>query len=266
MGMLKRFSQRRRKAPRKPGGSDVECSFSAAVTLPKTTPSLASAASSSMIQSLSTRSPPQSTGRIETSVLAARALVAVCDAPVLNTVKPIAGLALLICETVKTAKNNDEAVVDLVNYAVNIAELVVQRAKSYGLDSELGENIQLLEDALHQIYQFLDGRFRKRRFAKLRSLISAPREQESIRDLECHLIKTLHLLNTSTSLLTCQRVSQCNKNASASDPEESITLRKLPSEVMKFFHRTDTLTRIVIFYYRAEGQRYSEIGTATPIS
>ncbi|KAJ7274671.1 hypothetical protein C8J57DRAFT_1714498 [Mycena rebaudengoi] len=92
---------------------------------------------------------------VEILSISLRASAAICEAPPLNFLKPIVGIAALIFETAKTAKSNRDAAEELAKHAINVTNCVVERAWNNGTVSETNEDaLNILKRILEDVHSY----------------------------------------------------------------------------------------------------------------
>ncbi|KAJ7829812.1 hypothetical protein B0H14DRAFT_2593790 [Mycena olivaceomarginata] len=67
---------------------------------------------------------------------------AICDGPALNFLKPIVGIALVICATAQSLKNSREAALELAEHSSAVTKCIVDRATT--LDQSAANNLEAL--------------------------------------------------------------------------------------------------------------------------
>ncbi|KAF7377610.1 hypothetical protein MSAN_00183800 [Mycena sanguinolenta] len=99
---------------------------------------------------------------LEIATISTRAASALCDipAPGLGFLKPIVGMAVVICETAKTVNGNREAAIALTRHAQDITSSVVERANKTLHDPESVTTLRLTLEDIHAFLKLLQGRKR----------------------------------------------------------------------------------------------------------
>ncbi|KAJ7126077.1 hypothetical protein C8R44DRAFT_119692 [Mycena epipterygia] len=146
--------------------------------------------------------PPASSGIsrsdciLELASLSTRAAGAICEAPVLNFLKPVVGIAALICDTAKSVKSNRDAALDLAKHASAVTKCIVERASSKDgtsitKDGEALEALKLaLEDVQSYYLTFLQNRRRR-----VTSWILANQDKDRFVGLNAALDKALAMFS-----------------------------------------------------------------------
>ncbi|KAJ7512629.1 hypothetical protein B0H11DRAFT_2182027 [Mycena galericulata] len=135
---------------------------------------------------------------LEVVSLGARVVGAVCDAPVLDAIKPVVGVLYLICETAKCVKSNREAALDISARASTVTRSIVERA---AMDSAADpEALNALKLALEDIQSYLTllKKSRHRSF----SWILANQERDRFARLDVALDKAVALFSATQALRT----------------------------------------------------------------
>ncbi|KAJ6491577.1 hypothetical protein DFH09DRAFT_1208111, partial [Mycena vulgaris] len=223
-----------RKRPRDPGGPGSSAATPARqpssrnrFTLFKRTAGVPHGTLSAPSNGAERRSVPA----LDTAALTAKTILIACDAPIVGVLKPFAGMADLVCQRAQTVGSNKEATASLEQKARHVADMIGQAVtRGSVVSNDLDEIVRTLDeialysDSVELPVTESNG---KHNFAtnlkhKFGTWISAPQEQDRIRSLDARLDAALNIFN-------------------------------LPSELVKFFHRTDTSIKIAIFSYCAEG-------------
>ncbi|KAJ7126075.1 hypothetical protein C8R44DRAFT_119672 [Mycena epipterygia] len=132
---------------------------------------------------------------LELASLSTRTAGAICEAPVLNFLKPAVGLAALICDTAKSVKSNRDAALDLAKHASTVTKYVVERASrvdgaSIAKDGEALEALKLALEDIHSYLTFLQIRRRR-----ITSWILANEDKERFAQLNAALDKALAMFS-----------------------------------------------------------------------
>ncbi|KAJ7764435.1 hypothetical protein B0H14DRAFT_371022 [Mycena olivaceomarginata] len=79
----------------------------------------------------------------------------VCDAPVLNFLKPIVGIAAMICDTAKSVKSNHEAALGLAKHSSVVTKCLVDYAATHDVSAASNdEALVVLKSALGDIQSY----------------------------------------------------------------------------------------------------------------
>ncbi|KAJ6512888.1 hypothetical protein C8R45DRAFT_1206837 [Mycena sanguinolenta] len=150
---------------------------------------------------------------IELANLSIRAASAVCEAPVLNFLKPVVGIVEIISETAQTVRSNRQAALQLAAHSTLVTRSIAEHAAAAGMDGSAapnGESLVALTSALESIHLYL-GDLQKphprlrRRFA---SWIMANKEKDRIAEFSQGLDKALALFTTTNVLTTHEGVRE----------------------------------------------------------
>ncbi|KAJ7938160.1 hypothetical protein B0H13DRAFT_1941807 [Mycena leptocephala] len=143
---------------------------------------------------------------LELVSLSTRVAGAICDVPVLNFLKPMVGIAALICDTAKSVQCNREASLDLAKHASIVTKCVVERASA--LDGELSasnvEAVKTLELTLEDIHSYLI--ILGKRPKSIVSWILANQDRDRIYKLNSALDKALAMFLAANSLSMASEV------------------------------------------------------------
>ncbi|KAJ7245291.1 hypothetical protein C8J57DRAFT_1476515 [Mycena rebaudengoi] len=136
-----------------------------------------------------------------------RASTAICEAPPLNFLKPIVGIAVLVCETAKTVRSNRDAAEELAQHAINVTNCVVERASENQIFSNTNEDaLNSLKGALEDVHSYLMF-LNKRRHAI--SWLLAAQEKDRVTQLSAGLDRALSLF-TTTCVLSSNELVRSN--------------------------------------------------------
>ncbi|KAJ7249965.1 hypothetical protein C8J57DRAFT_1475121 [Mycena rebaudengoi] len=138
--------------------------------------------------------PTRTDNAVEILSVSLRASTIICEAPPLNFLKPIIGIAVLICETAKTAKSNRDAAEELAKHAINVTNCVVDRASKNGVVQATNEEALKILRGRSSHLTFLN----KRRRAM--SWMLATQEKERVAQLNAGLDRALSLFTTTCVL------------------------------------------------------------------
>ncbi|KAJ7218677.1 hypothetical protein GGX14DRAFT_595582 [Mycena pura] len=120
-------------------------------------------------------SPSKSESALEVASVGILAASTICDAPVLNFLKPALGTVALICETAKTVQGNRQSAAELANHARNVTAHVVDLAAP-GCEDAMAPLCSALEETqvfLHSLRKrrraasWMFARWENDRFARL---------------------------------------------------------------------------------------------------
>ncbi|KAJ7274695.1 hypothetical protein C8J57DRAFT_1466659 [Mycena rebaudengoi] len=146
---------------------------------------------------------------VEILSVSLRASAAICEAPPLNFLKPIVGLAALICETAKTAKSNRDAAEELAKRAINVMNCVVERAWKNGTVSETNEDaLNILKRILEDVHSYLIFLNKRRRAM---SWMLATQEKDRVAQLNAGLDRALSLFMTTCVLSSNECLQSSNE-------------------------------------------------------
>ncbi|KAJ7192604.1 hypothetical protein GGX14DRAFT_546472 [Mycena pura] len=134
-------------------------------------------------------SPSKSECALEVANVGILAASAICDAPVLNFLKPALGTVALICETAKTVQGNRQSAAELANYARNVTAHVVDLTAP-GCENAMAP----LCSALEETQVFLHSLRKRRRVA---SWMLARWENDRFTQLNSALDRALYVFSTS---------------------------------------------------------------------
>ncbi|KAJ7274684.1 hypothetical protein C8J57DRAFT_1466652 [Mycena rebaudengoi] len=162
---------------------------------------------------------------VEILSVSLRASAAICEAPPLNFLKPIVGLAALICETAKTAKSNRDAAEELAKHAINVTNCVVERAWKNGTVSETYEDaLNILKGILEDVHSYLIFLNKRRRAM---SWMLATQEKDRVAQLNAGLDRVLSLFMTTCVLSS----NECLRSSNELVRSNTIQLDLLASTV-----------------------------------
>ncbi|KAJ7461856.1 hypothetical protein B0H11DRAFT_2285823 [Mycena galericulata] len=134
----------------------------------------------------------------------ARAVGAICDAPVLDAMKPVVGVINLICETAKCVRSNREAALDISARARAVTRSIVERAAMDGAAVPDPEALNSLKLALEDIQSYLTALKKPRR--RLSSWFLANQEKDQFAKLDGGLDKAVALFSVAQTLRTAEEV------------------------------------------------------------
>ncbi|KAJ7248953.1 hypothetical protein C8J57DRAFT_1724057 [Mycena rebaudengoi] len=173
--------------------------------------------------------PTRADNAVEILSASLRASTIICEAPLLNFLKPIIGIAALICETAKTVKSNRDAAEELAKHAINVTNCVVQRALKHEIFSDTNEDaLNILKGALEDVHSYLTF-LNKRRHAI--SWLLAAQEKDRVVQLNAGLDWALSLFTTTCVLSSneCVRSNTIQLDVLAS------TVKQLDGEMSQNF-------------------------------
>ncbi|KAJ7666902.1 hypothetical protein DFH06DRAFT_1185019 [Mycena polygramma] len=219
--MLKRVSIWSRQRPRKPG-ADVASNVASARR-----------------------------SRLDAVTLGVKAFLAVCDAPVVGVVKPVAALAVLGCETAQAVRSAKDVEVDLRWHAQRVQDAVIKRSIDDNLPSDLPARAHL-ENVLNEIDHYLElTTGSPTRCGMMSRSVSAARQLERMTEMRAQLGDAENRFDAAAQLY---RLQKSVDGLDSSPSQDQIALQKLPLELIAFVHRMDgpTKTATVIFCIRAD--------------
>ncbi|KAJ6512863.1 hypothetical protein C8R45DRAFT_1153244 [Mycena sanguinolenta] len=139
---------------------------------------------------------------MELANLTVRAASAICEAPVLNFLKPVVGIAEIISETARTVKSNRAAALQLASHSSMVTKSIVEHAARLELNESAtpsnDQGLIALKSVLESIHLHLGDLQKPRRF---RSWIMANKEKDRIDEFNKGLDRALALF-TSTNVLS----------------------------------------------------------------
>ncbi|KAJ7245299.1 hypothetical protein C8J57DRAFT_1524433 [Mycena rebaudengoi] len=148
--------------------------------------------------------PTHADNAVEILSVSLRASTVICEAPPHNCLKPIIGIAGLICETAKTAKSNRDAAEELAKHAIDVTSCVVDLASKNGIVQGTNEDaLNILKSALEDVHSHLIF-LRKRRRAM--SWMLAAQEKDRFAQLNAGLERALSFFTTTCVLSSNEHV------------------------------------------------------------
>ncbi|KAJ6512889.1 hypothetical protein C8R45DRAFT_1087992 [Mycena sanguinolenta] len=141
---------------------------------------------------------------MELANLSIRAASAVCEAPVLNFLKPVVGIVEIISETAQTVRSNRQAALQLAAHSTLVTRSIAEHAAAVGMDGSAapnGKSLVALTSALESIHLYLTDLQKPRRQRRITSWIMANKEKDRIAEFSQGLDKALALF-TSTNVLS----------------------------------------------------------------
>ncbi|KAF7374581.1 hypothetical protein MSAN_00342700 [Mycena sanguinolenta] len=163
-----------------------------------------------------------------------RAASAVCEAPVLNFLKPVAGIAEIIAETAQTVKSNRSAALQLAAHSSMVTKAIAEHAATLGLDGfpAHSEALVALKSVLSDIHLYLTD-LQKPRQRRITSWIMAKKKKDRIQELNQGLDKALTLFTTTKVLSTHTEVREIATLVRASSSVEEIATQvRLNTDVL----------------------------------
>ncbi|KAJ7054043.1 hypothetical protein C8F01DRAFT_1374910, partial [Mycena amicta] len=212
-----------------------------------------------LIQSRSSRTETsRSEVLLETVSIGVQIATAVCDAPVVNVFKPVAGLVGVINNTAMTVKSNQEAAVALTKHAQDVTNTVLKQGSS-GTVPEDSDALKLLHGALQESQSFLCALSHRSRRV---SWLLASSDKKRFNEINARLDKALavfvasgtvdaklHLHHTTAELsrlvTAVGRLRRPNR-ANAAAPIEAVSLR-LQKHNRLFLHSV-VVSDLVFFF------------------
>ncbi|KAJ7249990.1 hypothetical protein C8J57DRAFT_1239551 [Mycena rebaudengoi] len=154
-------------------------------------------------------SPTCGENAVEILSVTLRASTVICEAPPLNFLKPIIGIAALICETAKTVKSNRDAAEELAKHAMNVTNCVVDRASKNGVVQGTNEDaLNILKGALEDVHSHLIFLNKRRRAM---SWLLAAQQKDRVVQLNDGLDRALSLFTTTCILSSNECVLSSNE-------------------------------------------------------
>ncbi|KAJ7496710.1 hypothetical protein FB451DRAFT_1162841 [Mycena latifolia] len=133
-------------------------------------------------------------------------LPVICDAPVLNFLKPAVGIVALICDTAKCVRSNHDAAIDLAQHASTVTKLIVDRVSAMDSPSAADNEdaLEALKCALEDIQVYLTFLGKPRR--RLAPWVFANQEKDRVVHLNGALDKALAMFLAMKILSTVEDV------------------------------------------------------------
>ncbi|KAF7374526.1 O-methylsterigmatocystin oxidoreductase [Mycena sanguinolenta] len=216
---------------------------------------------------------PESSGisPAELANLTIRTASAICEAPVLNFLKPVVGIAEIISETAQTVKANRKAAIELATHSGMVTKAIVEHATTLGLaaSSPLVDDLEALVAlksswVLENIQLYLsDLQQPLPRHRQITSWILANKEKDRIGQFSQGLDKALTLfivLSSSTTkvLNTHAEVREIATLVRGNDfVEETVTQVRMNTDVLTAM-QTDLATALVTVSALASVQSANE--------
>ncbi|KAF7374572.1 hypothetical protein MSAN_00341800 [Mycena sanguinolenta] len=138
---------------------------------------------------------------MEFANLTIRTASAVCDASVLNFLKPVVGIAQIISETAQTVKTNRKAALQLASHSSMVMRSIAEHAATIGSAESNNRPLVVLSSVLSDIQLHLTDLQKSRRQRRITSWIMANKEKDRINGFNQRLDKALALF-TSTNILS----------------------------------------------------------------
>ncbi|KAG8895874.1 hypothetical protein FRB99_000295 [Tulasnella sp. 403] len=152
----------------------------------------------------------------EALTLASRIAEKLCDVPALSMLRPVAGLAVLICEQVALMKQNKEVGIDI---AVRVATILEVLAEKMADDMEqapsLRDDVARLESTLHQILTGLEKLAKRRRL--IWRLFLAQANRESLSRLDASLSEAISLFGVASQITIGKSIAKLLLTGDSSD-------------------------------------------------
>ncbi|KAJ7135756.1 hypothetical protein C8R44DRAFT_768964 [Mycena epipterygia] len=146
---------------------------------------------------------PRSDCILELASLSTRAAGAICEAPVLNFLKPAVGISELICDTAKSVKSNRDAATELAKHASAVTKCIVERVSPKDGTND-GEALKALKLTLDDVQSYLAVLRKPRR--RVTSWLLANQEKDRFVRLNGALDKALATFSSTTILSTAEGV------------------------------------------------------------
>ncbi|KAF7374560.1 hypothetical protein MSAN_00340600 [Mycena sanguinolenta] len=164
----------------------------------------------------------------ELANLTIRTAAAICEAPVLNFLKPVVGIAEIISETAQTVKISRAAALELAAHSSMVMRSIAEQATTLGLDgfpadSEVHVALKsVLSDIQHHLADLQKPR---RRRDRLTSLIMANKKKDHIDEFNQRLDKALALFTSTNVLSTHAEVREIATLVRGNDCVEEIAIQ-----------------------------------------
>ncbi|KAJ7256278.1 hypothetical protein C8J57DRAFT_1721481 [Mycena rebaudengoi] len=173
---------------------------------------------------------------VEILSVSLRASAVICEAPPLNFLKPIVGLAALICETAKTAKSNRDAAEELAKRAINVTNCVVERAWKTEIFLDANEDaLNGLKGILEDVHSYLIFLNKRRRAM---SWMLATQEKDRVAQLNAVLDRALSLFTTTCVLSSNECLRSSNELVRSNTIQLDVlgsTVKQLDGEMSQNF-------------------------------
>ncbi|KAJ7248936.1 hypothetical protein C8J57DRAFT_1724047 [Mycena rebaudengoi] len=180
--------------------------------------------------------PTRTDNAVEILSVSLHASTAICEAPPLNFLKPIVGIAALICETAKTVKSNGDAAEELAKHVINVTNCVVERASKNGVVQGTNEDaLNILKRALEDVHSHLTFLNKRRRAM---SWMLATQEKERVAQLNAGLDRALSLFTTTCILSSNECVHSSNELVRSNTTQLDVlasTVKQLDGEMSQNF-------------------------------
>ncbi|KAJ7485591.1 hypothetical protein FB451DRAFT_61011 [Mycena latifolia] len=143
---------------------------------------------------------------LELVSLSTRAAGAICEAPILNFLKPVVGITALICDTAKCVKSNRDAAADLAKRASAVTKCIVDRMSAMDSPSAADNEdaVEALKLALEDIQAYLAFLGKPRR--RLAPWVFANQEKDRFVQLNSALDKALAMFSAAEIVSTAAEV------------------------------------------------------------
>ncbi|KAJ7878737.1 hypothetical protein B0H14DRAFT_2710712 [Mycena olivaceomarginata] len=173
---------------------------------------------------------------LEVATVGTRVAGAVCEIPLpgLNFLKPVVGLAVLICDTAKTVDGNRTAAVALASHAQEVTHSIVERAEKEPHGNNNAASVDNLRLTLEEIQAFLE-RLKSRR--RTTAWLMAVKDKDRFVELNGALDRALAVFCGSQSIAMTASVRESAQElatiaATVNRVEEGVT-RTIPASVQE---------------------------------
>ncbi|KAJ7337511.1 hypothetical protein DFH08DRAFT_1014695 [Mycena albidolilacea] len=137
---------------------------------------------------------------LELVSMSVRAAGVICDAPVLNVMKPVIEITTMICDMAKRVKSNREVALALAAHASAVTKCIVERTSTDGeATAHNAEALKALNLVLEDIHSYLT--ILKTRHGRMTSWVLANQQKDRSAQFATALDKALALF-TSTQVLS----------------------------------------------------------------
>ncbi|KAJ7318943.1 hypothetical protein DFH08DRAFT_1086309 [Mycena albidolilacea] len=170
---------------------------------------------------------------LEVATLGTRVAGAVCEIPIpgLSFLKPVVGLAVLICDTAKTMNGNNIAAVALAHHAEEVTHSVVERAEKEQHGNNNAASVDKLRLTLEEIQAFLEHLKSRRRAT---AWLMAMKDKDRFAELNSALDRALVVFCCSQSIAITASVQR--------NTQELVTLAATVNRVEEGVERTITIS------------------------
>ncbi|KAJ7467118.1 hypothetical protein FB451DRAFT_1561017 [Mycena latifolia] len=159
---------------------------------------------------------------------------ATCEAPGLNFLKLVVGIAMLICDTAMCVKSNHDAAVDLAKHASIVTKCIVERVAAIDPASaaaDHGDALEVLKLVLGDIQVYLTSLSRPRRRYSL--WLFANQEKDRFLQLHSALDEALATFSATECLRTAEDVHATIRRIQRLDSDANRTLTKIHADLDK---------------------------------